>query len=57
MSSPAVSHHLRVLKNARLISSRKAGKEVYYTVADTREAELLHAAVDKMMEIRGCDTL
>ena len=50
MSSPAVSHHLRVLKNARLISSRKAGKEVYYTVADTREAELLHAAVDKMME-------
>lgn len=57
MSSPAVSHHLRVLKNAHLISSRKEGKEVYYTVAETREAELLHAAVDKMMEIRGCETI
>lgn len=55
MSSPAVSHHLRVLKNAHLIQSRKVGKEVYYTVADTREAELLHGAVDRMMEIRGCD--
>lgn len=51
MSSPAVSHHLRVLKQSRLIGSRKIGKEVYYTVADTKEAELLHGAVDRMMEI------
>ena len=55
MSSPAVSHHLRVLKNAKLVASRKVGKEVYYTVADTREAALLHGAVDRMMEIRGCE--
>lgn len=51
MSSPAVSHHLRVLKQSKLIASRKEGKEVYYTVAKTREAELLHGAVDRMMEI------
>ena len=56
MSSPAVSHHLRVLKQAHLVSSRKVGKEVYYTAADTREAQLLHEAVDKMMEIR-CDRI
>ena len=55
MSSPAVSHHLRVLKNAKLVASRKVGKEVYYTVADTREAALLHGAVDRMTEIRGCE--
>ena len=30
MSSPAVSHHLRQLKNAGLIVSRREGKEVYY---------------------------
>ena len=30
MSSPAVSHHLRQLKNAGLITSRREGKEVYY---------------------------
>ena len=52
MSSPAVSHHLKVLKANKLISSHKVGKEVYYTVADTKEAELLHEAVDHMMEIR-----
>ncbi|MBQ2747756.1 MAG: winged helix-turn-helix transcriptional regulator [Firmicutes bacterium] len=51
MSSPAVSHHLRVLKQSHLIGSRKVGKEVYYTVAETKEAELLHGAVDRMMEI------
>ena len=52
MSSPAVSHHLKVLKTYKLISSRKVGKEVYYTVADTNEAKLLHKAVDDMMQIR-----
>lgn len=51
MSSPAVSHHLRVLKQSHLIAGRKVGKEVYYTIADTKEAELLHGAVDRMMEI------
>ena len=29
MSSPAVSHHLRPLKNSGLIVSRREGKEVY----------------------------
>lgn len=32
MSSPAVSHHLRQLRDAKLISSRRQGKEVYYHV-------------------------
>ena len=42
MSSPAVSHHLRQLKAAGLIVSRRAGKEVYYKAADTARAQLLH---------------
>jgi Predicted transcriptional regulators len=46
MSSPAVSHHLRVLKQAGLIVSHKDGKEVYYTLADTEEAGLVHHIVD-----------
>ena len=37
MSSPAVSHHLRQLKNAGLIVSRREGKEVYYKAADRTE--------------------
>lgn len=46
MSSPAVSHHLRVLKQAGLLVHRKSGKEAYYTLADTDEAKLVHHIVD-----------
>jgi DNA-binding transcriptional ArsR family regulator len=46
MSSPAVSHHLRVFKQAGLLAHRKNGKEVYYTLADTDEARQIHHIVD-----------
>ncbi len=46
MSSPAVSHHLRVLKQAGLLSHRKNGKEVHYTLADNDKAKLIHHIVD-----------
>lgn len=51
MSSPAVSHHLRKLKDCGLIVSRREGKEVYYQAAPTKEAQLLHHMVEKMVEI------
>lgn len=47
MSSPAVSHHLRQLRDAGLIVSRRDGKEVYYTAAKTQQAALLHRAIEK----------
>lgn len=51
MSSPAVAHHLRKLKNTKLITSRKEGKEVYYKAANTNEANALHHMIEDMMEI------
>ncbi len=51
MSSPAVSHHLRPLKNSGLIVSRREGKEVYYHAADTPQAQLLHEMIEQVMEI------
>ena len=51
MSSPAVSHHLRLLKDAGLIESRREGKEVYYRAADTPTGKLLHSVIEKVMEI------
>ncbi len=51
MSSPAVSHHLRQLKAAGLIVSRRDGKEVYYTASETREAQSLHHMIEHLVEI------
>ena len=52
MSSPAVSHHLKILKSAGLIESRRDGKEVYYKTADTPVCHLLHRGIEEMMEIK-----
>lgn len=51
MSSPAVSHHLRPMKNSGLIVSRREGKEVYYRAADTPQSRLLHQMIEQAMEI------
>ena len=34
MTQPAVSHHLRILRNLKIVSSRKEGRHVFYTLAD-----------------------
>ena len=51
MSSPAVSHHLKLLKGSGLIISRREGKEVYYRAADTEAARLLHHMIEKLGRI------
>lgn len=51
MSSPAVSHHLRPLRDSGLIVSRRVGKEVYYRAADTERSRLLHRMIEQVMEI------
>ncbi len=51
MSSPALSHHLKLLKACGLIVSRREGKEVYYRAADTPQAEALHHMTEHAAEI------
>ena len=51
MSSPAVSHHLRALKDGGLIKSRRVGKEVYYRSADIPETEFLHKMIEDLLEM------
>ena len=34
MTQSAVSHQLKILKNARLVKSRREGKQVFYSLAD-----------------------
>ena len=36
VSQPTVSHHLKILKNAGLVTSERRGKEIYYTINQDR---------------------
>ncbi len=49
MSSPAVSHHLKLLKDGGLVESRRVGKEVYYRAKNDAEGELLHRTIESCM--------
>lgn len=51
MTSPAISHHLSLLKSSGLIVSRRDGKEVYYKAAETEQSRLLHLAIERVLSI------
>lgn len=51
ISSPALFHHLKLLKTSGIITSRREGKEVYYTASQTQEALTLHDAAEQLMHI------
>ena len=50
MTQSAVSHQLRILKQARLIKSRRDGKTVFYSLADEHVSTLLRQATDHIEE-------
>ena len=52
MSDPAVSHHLKTLKNTGLITNRREGKEIYYKLADTQVAKYIHQICEEIFEIK-----
>lgn len=51
MSAPAVSHHLRMLRQANLISHRRAGKEIYYKLNTDKKSQLVHKIIDDIFEM------
>ena len=50
MNQSAISHQLRILKQARLISARREGKQVFYALADDHVHQLLDIAVTHLAE-------
>ena len=52
ISQSLASHQLRVLKNHRLVTSKRRGHESIYTLADNHVAELLNLAIIHLMEER-----
>lgn len=45
LSESAVSHHLRGLRQMRVVRSRKEGRQVYYCLDDEHIADLFHLGV------------
>jgi ArsR family transcriptional regulator len=50
MNQSAVSHQLRVLKNAKLIKNRKEGKQVFYMLADDHVSTILAMGLEHIEE-------
>lgn len=51
MTTPAVSHHLKILKDSGLIENYRDGKEVFYTASKSSESQALHSIIEKLMSI------
>ena len=50
MTKSAVSHQLRVLKDAKLVKSEKKGKEVFYLFLDNHVKKIFEIALAHIME-------
>lgn len=46
VSESAVSHHLRGLRQMRLVRTRKDGREVYYALDDAHVAQLFRSGLE-----------
>lgn len=50
MTSSAISHQLRVLKQSQLIKFRRDGKSIYYSLADDHVRTILDQGIDHICE-------
>ncbi len=57
VSQPTVSHHLQILKRAGLVETRRAGKQIFYTLKQAAIADCCLVIVRKFApEIELTDT-
>ena len=50
MTQSAISHQLRALKNVRLVRSRREGKTVYYSLADSHVRTMINQGLEHVLE-------
>ena len=50
LTESAVSHHMRGLRQIRIVQARRDGKEVYYSVVDPHLIELFQQGVRHVQE-------
>ena len=50
MTQSAISHQLRILKQAKLVKSRRQGKEMYYALADHHVSVIIGMGIEHLEE-------
>ena len=50
VSQSAISHQLKVLRNAKLVKPRKVGKHVYYSLSDNHVLEVFKNGLEHIKE-------
>ena len=50
MTKSAISHQLKVLRDAKLVNFRRDGKMVYYFLADNHVREVFEKAIEHVTE-------
>jgi DNA-binding transcriptional ArsR family regulator len=53
LSSSLVSHHLRLLRAARIVKAERQGKQVFYSTADAHISGVLHDMLEHIAEPAG----
>ena len=51
MTKSAISHQLKVLRDAKLVNFRKEGKMVYYFLADSHVKDVFEKAIEHVTEM------
>ena len=52
MTQSAISHQLRIIKQVRLVKSRREGKTIYYSLADDHVKSIIGMAKEHLEEER-----
>ncbi len=50
MTKSAISHQLRILRQTKIVKSRKSGKEVYYSLDDGHISRIFQTALEHLKE-------
>ena len=50
MTQSAISHQLRILKQAALVKFRRDGKTIYYSLADDHIETIMHQGIEHVCE-------
>jgi len=50
MTQSAISHQLRILKQSRLVPSRREGKTIFYSLADSHISSIFGQALEHVLE-------